>query len=379
MAKETLLNPFVVGKYIGAEYFCDRDEEVRALRKHADNGRNVALISQRRLGKSGLICHFFAQAETSQSYNTVLFDIYATSSLTEFVYLFGKSVFEQLGGKRKSFIDKFFSVIRSLRLGFRIDSETGDPSFDVSLGDIHTPETTLDEIFAYMEQSEKPCIVALDEFQQISEYPEQNVEALLRTRIQRCTRTRFIFAGSRESMMARMFLSPDKPFYQSVITMPLYAIPVDIYTRFAQSLFTSCDRSLDEEVARRVHSELHGVTWYMQMIMNELFALTPEYGTCTADMIPIAFDNIVMSQEFTYRDLLRLLPLKQKALLQAVAKADNPKSLTSAAFVKTYNLSSASSVQAAAKGLTEKVLLKRDNAGYYIPDFFLAQWLRTQY
>lgn len=90
----------------------------------------------------------------------------------------------------------FFSVISSLRAGFKLDSITGEPTFDIGLGDIHAAEATLDEIFAYLEQADKPCIVAIDEFQQIGNYAEKNVEAILRTKVQHCRNAHFIFAGS---------------------------------------------------------------------------------------------------------------------------------------------------------------------------------------
>lgn len=51
------INPFKVGRFIAEEFFCDRDNETAALIKHVSNGRNVALISPWRLGKSGLIGH----------------------------------------------------------------------------------------------------------------------------------------------------------------------------------------------------------------------------------------------------------------------------------------------------------------------------------
>lgn len=50
-----ILNPFIIGRYAGAEYFCDRDIEADHLYHNIKNGRNVALISDRRLGKTGLI------------------------------------------------------------------------------------------------------------------------------------------------------------------------------------------------------------------------------------------------------------------------------------------------------------------------------------
>ena len=56
-------NPFIVGKYLSDKYFCDRLEETEFLRKQILNGRDVALISPRRIGKSGLIQHFFNQPD----------------------------------------------------------------------------------------------------------------------------------------------------------------------------------------------------------------------------------------------------------------------------------------------------------------------------
>ena len=54
-------NPFVTNGYAGEEYFCDREKETEALVSLLTNGNNVALISQRRYGKTDLIRHCFAQ------------------------------------------------------------------------------------------------------------------------------------------------------------------------------------------------------------------------------------------------------------------------------------------------------------------------------
>ena len=61
MEEVYVTNPFIVGKYLSDKYFCDRADETEFLRKQIMNGRNVALISPRRIGKSGLIQHFFNQ------------------------------------------------------------------------------------------------------------------------------------------------------------------------------------------------------------------------------------------------------------------------------------------------------------------------------
>lgn len=368
-------NPFVVGKYLSEKYFCDRLEETEFLRKQIFNERNVALISPRRIGKSGLIQHFFNQPDIKERYHVFFVDIYATTSLSEFVYTFGKEIYEQLKPQTTVWKEKFFQIITSFRIGFKLDSLSGSPTFDLGLGDIQAPQTTLDEIFAYINEADRPCIIAIDEFQQIGEYKEKNVEALLRTKIQRCNRAHFIFSGSKRHMMSNMFNSPSKPFYQSAISMGLDPIPVDVYTDFASRMFQQNDKMIDKEVIEAVWKQYDGYTWFVQMMMNELFALTPTGGTCKSEIIPVARRNVIMSQENVYKDLLSNLAPKQKMILQAIAKDGIAQNITSSKFIKKYNLNSASSVQAAVKLLLKNDLITHTDNGYRVYDFFLSEWL----
>ncbi len=380
MAKEVEVNnPFIVGKYLSDKYFCDRKEETEFLRKQIVNGRDVALISPRRLGKSGLIQHFFAQNDIKEKYHVFFVDIYATTSLAEFVYTLGKEIYEQLKPQSTIWKEKFFQIITSFRVGFKLDAMSGAPSFDLGLGDIQIPQTTLDEIFAYIDEADKPCIIAIDEFQQIGEYPEKNVEALLRTKIQKCHRAQFIFSGSKRHVMSNMFNSPSKPFYQSAISMGLEPLPIDIYADFANRLFDERGKHIKREAIEQVWRLYDGYTWFVQMIMNELFALTNVDETCLADRIDEARWNVIMAQEQSYKDLLSKLSPRQKMVLQAIAKEGVAQNITSGKFIKKYNLNSASSVQSAVKLLLKSDLLTQTEKGYRVYDFFLSEWLATVY
>ena len=379
MNEQVVNNPFVVGKYLSDKYFCDRSEETEFLRKQILNGRDVALISPRRIGKSGLIQHFFNQPDIQEKYYVFFVDIYATTSLAEFVYTFGKEIYEQLKPQAAVWKERFFQMVSSLRMGFKLDPITGNPSFDLGLGDIQTPQTTLDEIFAYIEEADKPCIIAIDEFQQIGEYAEKNLEALLRTKIQKCHRAQFIFAGSKRHVMSNMFNSPSKPFYQSAISMGLEPIPINIYSEFAIALFEERAKHIETEVIEQIWQQFKGYTWFVQMMMNELYALTSEGETCKFSIIEDARHNVILSQEQSYKDLLSNLPPRQKIVLQAIAKEGIAQNITSARFIKKYNLNSASSVQAAVKLLLKNDLLTQTDNGYRVYDFFLSEWLATVY
>ena len=379
MNKVYAKNPFVVGKYLSDEYFCDREEETEFLRKQIQNGRDVALISPRRIGKSGLIRHFFNQDDIKENYHAFFVDIYATTSLAELVYTLGKEIYEQLKPQPTRWKEKFFQTISSFRMGFKLDPITGAPGFDLGLGDIQAPQTTLDEIFTYIEEADKPCVIAIDEFQQIGEYAEKNVEAMLRTKIQKCTKAQFIFSGSKRHVMSNMFNSPSKPFYQSAISMGLEPIPLSTYSEFASHLFEIRGKHINPAVIETIWNQYDGYTWFVQMMMNELYALTNDGETCKEDMIVEAQHNVILSQDSSYKDLLSKLPPKQKTVLQAIAKEGKAQNITSSKFIKKYNLNSASSVQSAVKLLLKNDLITQVDNTYRVYDYFFSEWLANVY
>ena len=195
-------NPFIItADYYGPEYFCDRQAETEALESNIANGRNTVLISSRRMGKSGLIAHVFNRAFVKSNFKTFSIDLYPTSSLAELILLLAKEITGPLKSKGQSLWESFLGIVKSLRPGFKVDPVTGQFVFDLSLGEIVKPVDSLKEIFQYLEGSEVPCLVSMDEFQQIAEYPDNNVLELLRTYVQKCKHTWFIFAGSDRRMM----------------------------------------------------------------------------------------------------------------------------------------------------------------------------------
>lgn len=372
-----LNNPFVIGKYAGEHYFCDREIESNELINNLLNSRNTVLVSERRLGKTGLICHCLEQKTIVKNYNIISFDIYATNSLQEFVYVFGKEITKKLKPKGKKLIEKFLNIFTSLRGNFKIDANTGEPSFELSIGDIVSPETTLDEIFSYIDNSEKPCIVAIDEFQQIGKYSESNVEALLRTKIQHCPNCTFIFAGSEKDMLINMFNSAAKPFYQSATFMQLDKIDFEKYKTFAIGLFEENKKNISEDFVKLAYSKADGVTLYIQMIMNELYSITPKNGCVTQELFDMSFDTLLKKQSFMYVNILSDISIRQKELLFAIAKEGRTTEFTSGNFIKKYNLKSASSSQASLKGLIDRRLVNKDKDCYLISDRLFRWWLLT--
>lgn len=373
-------NPFILGHRISRPYFCDRIDEEKKLIDSIRNERNVVLISPRRMGKTSLVyVSLHESPEIENEYLTFFFDILQTNSLAEFTFLLGKAIFDKLRKKSESGLRGFLAALKSIKGTFGFDPFNGTPTFNLQLGDIQNPEYTLEEIFGYLENSERPVIVVIDEFQQISKYPEKNIEALLRTHIQRMTNATFIFSGSEKTLLQEMFVSSKRPFYNSAEIMHLGPIKQDIYVDFAQKLFKDRGKELEQEPIRWAYNLFDGNTFYLQRTMNGAFADTDEGDVCREENVIRSVKGMLAANEVMYREILSNISVSQKALLLAIAKDKTVKNPMSGPFIKRHSLPSASSVQSALGILLKTGSIIKNDDEYRINDPLLRIFINKLY
>ena len=376
-------NPFYITGIIPEPYFCDREKETTWFIRTLENKAHILLSSPRRMGKTQLIRHAFEQPSIKNNCYTFYTDIYPTTSLHELVLFLGKEIYSVLVPKGKAVIDKFLAGLHSLAGSIGYDPVTGLPTFDIKLGDIHAPELTLEEIFRYLEQADKPCIFAIDEFQQIAQYPEKNVEALLRAHIQKMNNCLFIYAGSNRHILENMFNSAAKPFYNSAEQIYLDRIPKDAYTKFANEQFSKAGRTILPEAVSLAYDLFEGHTYYVHNVLHNVFAYLNSDKVIDKDDINKTLSDILEEKGRTFASVMNQLNYQQKETLIAIAKEGKASSVTSVAFVKKHALKSPSSVQYAISALLEKQLLTYQNEGrtkkYSVSDRFMEMWISKTY
>lgn len=369
------LNPFVVSGKIPPEYFCDRVEEAAQLEKSLRNQLNVVLTSARRMGKTSLVDYVFDKPEISENYITIVVDILHTTTFREFIMALGAAVFENVATRSKKLRKQFVTLLKSLSASFGYDPILNVPTFDIRLGDLQNPEFTMGEIFSYLESVDKRCLVVIDEFQQITYYPEKNVEALLRTHIQKLKNANFVFSGSKRRLMDEMFFSSKRPFYQSAKNLPLEPIDKGIYLDFAMSNFKNANKNITEEAFSHVYDTFWGVTFYIQRIMKDAFAETKADDTCDLNLVKNLIEDYIDENDSRLREQLSYISESQKELLYAIHSEGQVQSITSAEFNKKHRLRSPSSTQSAALKLLEYDLITRKEKIYSLSDPLLKLWL----
>jgi AAA+ ATPase superfamily predicted ATPase len=171
-------NPFLLAGYYSPEYFCDREAETAKILSALENDRNISLMSPRRYGKTGLIHHVFHRLSQNDKNTVCIYlDIYSTQNLNDFVKLFAESVLGKMDDSVEKAMRKFASFFKSFRPTLSYDALSGKPELSVKI-EPESLEKSLQELFSYLKQSDRRCYIAIDEFQQVAEYPEKGTEAL---------------------------------------------------------------------------------------------------------------------------------------------------------------------------------------------------------
>ena len=368
-------NPFLIVGYHSPEFFCDRETETATILDALKNGRNITLIAPRRMGKTGLICNAFHHLKEQKSDIVTLYmDIYSTQSIGDFVRLFANTVLGKLDAAPQKALNRISQFIHSCRPVFTFDELTGVPKVTIDVAP-QDEKRTLKEIFDYLSSSQRHCCIAIDEFQQIAEYPEKGIEALLRSYIQFLPNVNFIFAGSKQHLMQEMFTSSKRPFYQSTQLINIGSIDRETYADFAIGLFAKCSKLLPRDVFYAIYEMYDGHTWYIQYLLNRLYGYNQDVDMV---MVSDAMEQIVSEQSYSYQTLLKSYSAGQVRLLKAIAREGCVKEILAGDFISRNRLRAASSVSASLKRLQDNELVYLTPQGYIIYDRFMREWLRQQ-
>lgn len=377
MAKKTniqLRNPFVYQGYVSPDYFCDRITETEELIGNLQNGRNTVLISPRRIGKTGLIKNVFHKLkEIEKDAICIYVDIFSTKNQQEFVQVLGSAITQDVLSRGQRAMKNLLEFFGSWRPVFGQDPYTGTPTISISIEPSQST-VSLKSIFDYLSLSKREVYIAIDEFQQITKYPETGIEALLRSHIQFIPNAHFVFSGSKRRLMTQIFNSPERPFYQSTVSIGLEPLHEEIYYDFTRRFFEAKKGSFSQEMFHHVYNRFDGVTRSIQLMLNRLYET--EKNVCSEAQINEAILHIVNQSSMQYEELINLLTANQLSLMKAIAQEGCVVSPQGDEFIKRYNLPSASSIKTALDVLLDKDLVYRTQTGYIIYDHFLAVWLR---
>ena len=367
-------NPFLTKGYISPEYFCNRVNETNKIISAIKNGRDITLISLRRMGKTGLIHHVLSQGELRSGYNLIYCDIYQATNLAEMTKIFGNAVFNQLEKTADRMLKKIKQFFSGIAPSISINPVTLQTDIDFRIESSDQAEKTIQQIFLMIKKSSKPTVLVFDEFQQIEKFPEKNVEAILRSQIQQINNIHLIYSGSSKHILSAMFSGRDRPFYQSTQLMNLDKIEDKEYIRFIKNKFAYGQMEISRESAKKILELTRNHTYYVQYLCNRLFETSE--SKITETLIIKRLTTILLENESYYYGFRNLLTEQQYSLLKGIGMEGGIAQPSSREFINKYKLGTTSTISSALKSLQKKELIFKEDGKFKVYDVFFSLWLQ---
>lgn len=371
-----MINPFLLEPYTSKELFCDREQELKDIVSFLTNGSNVTLISPRRYGKTGLIFRTFEELR-EKKYTCIYADIFSAQNLEDFLKLLSEAIISAVASE--SIVKKFFNALKNARPMLSYDSVSGSPQVSLSFQMDSQKPPTLKTILDFLEKQGKRVVLAIDEFQQIRDFKEPNIEALLRTYIQQLHHVKFIFCGSKKHLMADIFTNAKKPFYESSRTVYIDRIDLEKYKAFITSLFKKGGKSIDEDAVDFILDWTKRHTYYTQFVCNQVFAESA--AKISLEDVKVTISKIMRFEIPNFIERRNLITEKQWKYLVAVAKEGEVKKPTAADFLIKYKIGNAATAKKIVTALVEKELLLEQSdlngKSYSVYNVFMSRWMET--
>ncbi len=368
-------NPFILTGYVPPEHFCDREKEISLIKKYANNSMDAALFSIRRQGKTGLIQHVIHNLQ-QEKVKCMYLDIMMTSSINEFAYNFGKAFFNQAAALTQKALNTAAKVFQSFTPSITTDALTGNLNLELKLNKTEPVYQDLENIFQYIKDSGEKYLIAIDEFQQILDYPETNFEAFLRSQVQFIDNAAFVFSGSKKHLLLSIFSDHARPFRQSCSFMELKPIDKSKYSNFISEKFNADKREITNDSLDFIFEKTRGITYFVQLFCNYLYGS----GRKKIDLkhTKDVFNIIIAERESYFVNYNELLTDTQSRLLAAIAMENGVSQPASGSFITNYKLVSSSTVLSAIKVLTDKEVVYKEEDTYFVSDPLLAEWFRRK-
>jgi uncharacterized protein len=373
MTDSKLYNPFPVAAYHGAEYFCDRRKETLQLINQIRAGNSTTLIAIRRIGKTGLLQHVLSQLP--EEHVGIYIDILETETLGQFLNKLSTSLLH--AAPEKSKLGKnIWNFIKSIRPVISFDLLTGAPQATFDLKQKET-EQNIDSILNFLDQQHFKTVIAIDEFQQIVNYPEKNTDAWLRSRIQLLKNIVFIFSGSQQHLMTELFASPKRPFFRSTSILKLEKLDFQVYRDFIVEMFHKYKKEMSPAIAEEILRWGNVHTYYIQQICNRVFTATAKQ--VTPELWKQQVYDLLKEQEIVFLGYRNLLTNVQWQLLKSIASEEKVYHPTGKEFMSKHKLTNSATIIRTLQSLLQNELIYKDfdkegRAYYSVYDVFFQKW-----
>ncbi|MCD4723009.1 MAG: hypothetical protein K8S13_24595 [Desulfobacula sp.] len=367
------MDPFKFGQVVSGSDFCPRPELLQTVMTYINQGQNMYVQGERRIGKTSLIYEACCRLK---KFRVIYVDLFGVKSSDILAKRIVKAIIS-MEQKESGVFSKIFKTFSYLRPSFSIDPITGLPSVSLDATVKMTPddiETVLDLISA-IKTAKKPVLVIFDEFQDVLNIKDADETlAMMRSKIQFQSDITYIFAGSLRNKMDEIFIDSDSPFFKSAVLVAVGPLTETAFKDYIIKRFKNGGRTIKEDILDRIFEIAGDIAGDIQQFCSALWTITSTGDSIEQDNIPKALELIFARESKVYEADIETISEQQFICLIGIAGYGG-KELTSSRFLMNIGIpSSASVLKALARLIKLRIIFKSGNEYKFTNPFFRA-WL----
>ncbi|PID47657.1 MAG: hypothetical protein CR967_03260 [Proteobacteria bacterium] len=262
---------FKTGSPVKGDDFIDRKKHLPVFKAYLENNQHIMIKAPRRFGKTSLVKQIF---EHDKSFNYIYVDLRRTTSL--------RTLAEQILQKAYALagIENFFEQFKKSIIGLlkNIQAIKIDDIGEITLKHLENGGANEREYFLHalevVEQiSQKKGLnikFVMDEFQDIIRLSDEFILEQMRSLIQHHEAVTYVFLGSIESIMTKIFSSKSSPFFHFARIMDLSGLDIGELYEYAKKTFENKGIKSDSSLLKLLEF-LKGHPDYSAQILQAIY------------------------------------------------------------------------------------------------------------
>ena len=372
-------NPFKYGIRVSGSSFFDRAKVKRAMLNTLDGGSNIVLYGPRRYGKSSLVGELLNDLRRRGTACAEL-NLMDIASLDDFIAKFARAVYRELAPVSGA-LNQVAGLFKRITPTVGIDNE-GKPELKFTITSAKAGIEALRDVLelpAKLCTKNKRMVIALDEFQEVSELGlGPQFERTMRSIVERQANVSYVFLGSKAHLIERMFSAKSRPFYNSAQKFLLTRPPSEESAAFLIDRFKSSGISLAKPLADEMVRRADNVPYYLQALGSWVFNATIGRNAKSVSKSDIeeGFSDLYETERILLEDTFAAHSQSQRLLMRALAV--EPASVFNEDYRNRYALASTSTVNTALRRLLAESTIEHDTGVYRLANPLLSHHLAQQ-
>ncbi|MEA2017049.1 MAG: hypothetical protein U9N59_01265 [Campylobacterota bacterium] len=366
---------FKSGMPVYGKDFIDRKQHLVKFNTFIKNNQHIMIKAPRRYGKTSLVVHLFE----IHKYNKIYVDIKRATSLQSLAEQIINEAYKYAGihsiiSKAKESISSLFKHLKGT---LKIDMQTAELTIEIleknekkQIDEVEFFLYAIDLVETIAKKQNINIKFAFDEFQDILTIADNKILDKLRSVIQHHQNVTYIFLGSIESIMNKIFSSKASPFFHFARVIALDGLEINELTEFCKDFFKEHKITYDDFLFEVIYY-LDGHPYYTMKTLQSIYYKTLEENSNTVqkDDCIEALTTALFETKSYLEEIIEKIKQKKHhhSVIWHLANGLKDESIDSPTLYKTY------------KSLEDMGYIKKRNRGeYYITDIFLKILLQQK-